>query len=295
MMEEVEKTIKSMPMDKAPGPDGFTGRFFATCWSIIKWDLMRALEQFYRADMRGLPAINRAIVSLLPKKEGAVDIKDYMPVSLVHGAVKILDKVLASQLAEDLPGLVGHHQSAFVWGRSLHDNFMLVQCTARSWHVLKEPTVMFKLDISKAFDSVQWPFILEVLRKMGFGRRWISWICGLLATSSTRIMVNGIPGKPIFNCKGLRQGDLLSPMIFILCMEPLQRLFKLAAEHGLFTPLARRGMHQRVSMFADDVMVFFRPSELETRVCGAILELFGQASGLSVNMSKSAAVSIRCS
>ena len=75
--EEVEKIIKSMPLDKAPGPDGFTGRFYATCWQIIKVDFMRALDQFFGGDMRGLAAINRAVVTLLPKKEGAVDLKDF--------------------------------------------------------------------------------------------------------------------------------------------------------------------------------------------------------------------------
>lgn len=123
---EIEKVIKSMPPDKAPGPDGFTGRFYATCWHIIKEDIMSAMDCFYRGDMRGLPAINKAIVSLLPKKDGAVDIRDFRPVSLVHGAIKIFDKALLNRLALDLPALVGTHQSAFVKGRSIHDNFMLV-------------------------------------------------------------------------------------------------------------------------------------------------------------------------
>lgn len=202
--EEVEKIVKSMPLDKAPGPDGFTGRFYAACWNIIRQDFMQAFEAFYQADMRGLTVLNKAIVTLLPKKEGAVDIKDFRPVSLVHGAIKIFDKVLASRLAAELPFLVGNHQSAFVKGRSIHDNFMLVQCTARRLHALREPAVMLKLDISKAFDSVQWPVLVEVLTAMGFGARWVDWICGLLATSSTRIMVNGTPGRPIANQIGLR-------------------------------------------------------------------------------------------
>lgn len=134
--EEVEKIVKTMPMDKAPGPDGFTGRFFAFCWPIIKDDLMRALHTFHHGDMRGLHAINKAIVALLPKKDGAVDMRDFRPVSLVHGAIKIFDKTLASRLAVDLPFIVGKHQSAFVRGRSIHDNFMLVQCTARKLHAL---------------------------------------------------------------------------------------------------------------------------------------------------------------
>lgn len=166
---EVEKVVKSLPSDKAPGPDGFTNRFYASCWNIIKLDLVRALDAFYRGDTRGMPAINKALVSLLPKVDGAEELRDYRPVSMVHGAIKIFDKVLATRLVEDLPHLVGKHQSAFVKGRYLHDNFMLVQGTARRLHALKDPTVLLKLDISKAFDSVQWPFLLEVMQNMGFG------------------------------------------------------------------------------------------------------------------------------
>jgi hypothetical protein len=88
--EEVEKVVKEMPPDKAPWLDGFTGRFIAACWAIIKEDFMRALHAFYRGDMRGMPAINKAIVSLLPKMDGAIDVKDFRPLSLVHGAIIFL-------------------------------------------------------------------------------------------------------------------------------------------------------------------------------------------------------------
>lgn len=114
--EEIEKVVKSMPLDKAPGPDEFTRRFFATCWPVIKDDIMSAFDYFFRGDMRGLPAINKAIVSLLPKVDGAVDVKDFRPVSLVHGAIKIFDKALSNRVAVELPNLVGKHQSAFVKG-----------------------------------------------------------------------------------------------------------------------------------------------------------------------------------
>lgn len=101
--EEVEKVVKGMPLDKAPGPDGFTGRFYASCWHIIKADFMRVFDSFYRGDMHGFSAINKAVVSLLPKIEGAMDIKDFRPVSLVHGAVKIFDKVLATKAGHRAP------------------------------------------------------------------------------------------------------------------------------------------------------------------------------------------------
>lgn len=121
--------------------------------------------------MRGLPAINKAIITLVPKMGGAVDIRDFSPISIMHGAVKIFEKTLSARLAPKLPRLVGSHQSAFIKGRSIHDNFMLVQCMARRLHALRETTVMLKLDISEAFDSVQWPFLVEVLKHMGFGNR----------------------------------------------------------------------------------------------------------------------------
>ena len=113
-------------------------------------------------------------------------------------------KVLSDQSAEDLPNLVGMHQSAFVRGRSLHENFMLVQGTARKPHAPRDPLAMLKLAIMKAFDSVQWPFLIEILQKVGFGGKWVSWICGLLGTTSTRILINGVPGRTIFNFMGLR-------------------------------------------------------------------------------------------
>lgn len=192
--EEVEKIVnKAMPPDKAPGPDGFTGRFYASCWHVIKGDLMRALGAFHHGDMRGLPTINKAIVSFLPKKDAAVDIKDFYPVSLVNGVIKIFDKILSTRLAVEVTYLVGKHQSAFVKGWCIHDNFMLVQCIAWSLHTLWDPAVVLKLDISKAFDSVQWPFLVEVLNSMGFGNRWLAWICGVLANSSMRIMVMSLP------------------------------------------------------------------------------------------------------
>lgn len=135
-----------------------------------------------------------------------MDVTDYRPVSLIHGAVKIFKKVLSLRLAEELPFLMGNHQSAFVRGRSLHDNFMLIQCTTHRLHALKEPTTLVKLYILKAFDTIQWPFVIEVLSQLGFGARWISLICGLLVTSWTKIALNGVPGETIFNCCGLRQG-----------------------------------------------------------------------------------------
>lgn len=172
---------------------------------------------------------------------------------------------------------------------------MLVQGTARRLHALRSSAVLVKLDISKAFDTIQWPFLLEVLEQMGFGPRWIAWICGILSTSTTKIAVNGVPGTTIYNCCGLRQGDPISQMLFILCMEPLQHMFKKAEASRILTPLARSGLKQRLSMFADDVTLFIKSTSQNLTVCTSILSIFGQASGLRVNMVKTTAIPIRSS
>lgn len=195
----------------------------------------------------------------------------------------------------DLPKLVGIHQGTFIQWHSIHDNFIMVQGTARRLHALRSPAIMLKLDISKAFDTVQWPFIVEVLSRLDFSPRWVGWICALLQRSSTHVLINGVPGVPIYPRAGLRQGDPISPMIFILVMEILHRLFSRATSVGLLEQLANRALQQRISMFANDVMLLVRPREVELRTCAEILHDFGIASGLRVNFQKSATLPIRCS
>lgn len=172
---------------------------------------------------------------------------------------------------------------------------MLVQRTSCCLHALRKPTALVKLDISKAFDTIQWPLLLEILEQIGFGAWWRAWICGILSTSTTKIAVNGVPGETIFNFYDLRHGDPISPMLFILCMEPLHKLFLKATAAGILTPLARSGLKQRVSMFAHDVIIFLKPLRTNLVACDSIMLIFGQASGLQVNMAKSAALPIRCS
>jgi hypothetical protein len=104
----------------------------------------------------------------------------------------------------------------------------LVQQLARDLHRKKGPHILLKLDISKAFDSVSWSFLLELLQHLGFGRTWCNLICLLLSTSSTRIVINGDPGEFISHRRGFWQGDPLSPMLSILVMEALNAVCKYA-------------------------------------------------------------------
>lgn len=123
-MEEVKRAVDAIPADKAPGPDGFSGGFYKTCWDTIKHDLLAALNQLFRMDSRGLDCINRAILVLIPKKLGADAIQDFRPISLLHSVIKIFSKILALRLAPKLNTLVDQCQSAFIKKRSIQENFL---------------------------------------------------------------------------------------------------------------------------------------------------------------------------
>jgi hypothetical protein len=120
-----------------------------------------------------------------------VEVKDFQPISLTHSFAKLVTKILANQLAPLLPSLISTNQSAFVQGRKIHDNFMLVQQMVKTLNLKKEAHVLLKLDISKAFDSVSWLFLLEVMSKVWFGQQWWDLICLILSTSLTQVLVNG--------------------------------------------------------------------------------------------------------
>ena len=236
--EEVWKTIKELPSDKAPGPDGFTGRFYKSCWPIIKVDVMAAISAVWSRKFDNFGELNSAFITLLPKKEGADQPKDFRPVSLVHSFAKLITKLLANRLAGHLQQMVSPNQNAFIKGRFIQDNFMLVQQTARFLHQQKQPRILLKLDISKAFDSVSWPFLIEILQHLGLGQIWRDILCGLLSSSSTQVLLNGIPGKHIYHQRGLRQGDPLSPMLFILVMDVLGYMISQAETDSLLQPLS---------------------------------------------------------
>lgn len=291
--EEVWATIREIPLDKAPGPDGFTGRFYKVCWNSIKDDVLAALLAVQRGHVFNFRLINSAFITLVPKKTEALHVKDFRPISLIHSFAKLVAKLLANRLAPHLPKLVTINQSAFVKGRSILDNFLMVQQLARTLHH-KEPHVLLKLDISKAFDSVSWAFLLELLQHLGFGRKWCNLISLLLSTSSTRILINGEPGDCISHRRGLRQGDPLSPMLFILVMEVLNSIVHFATQEHLLQPIAYPQAIHRISVYADDVVLFLWPLRSDLSLVTCLLDIFGQSTGLRTNIAKSSVTPIQC-
>ncbi|KAM0892566.1 hypothetical protein ACQ4PT_025668 [Festuca glaucescens] len=255
---------------------------------------MAALHAMFLGQGQNFGALNAALITLIPKKDDAVDLKDYRPINLVHSFSKLLAKVLALRLAPRMPELVDSNQSAFVRGRCIHNNFVLVQQSTRTLFRTKTPSLLLKLDIARAFDSVSWAFLISVLRQRGFGQRWIRWIILLLCTASTRVMVNGRPGPSFAHGRGLRQGDPISPLLFIIVMNVVSAMFRQEEERGLLGDLRHLGIMHRVSLYADDVVIFVQPRLGDLAVVREILGCFGEASGLAVNFHKSVAIPIRC-
>jgi hypothetical protein len=161
-------------------------------------------------------------------------------------------------------------------------------------HVKKEASPLFKVDIAKAFDSISWPFLLSVLRQRGFGPRWIRWISLLLRTAQTRVLVNGFEGDVFLHGRGLRQGDPISPLLFVVAMDVLAAMFHTVESAGVLSRFGLAGIKHRVSLYADDVVVFTKPDMGELVAVRKILDCFGEASGLMVNFSKSAVAPIHC-
>jgi hypothetical protein len=138
-------------------------------------------------------------------------------------------------------------------------------------------------------------YLLEVLQRLGFGAKWRGWISLALSTSSSRVLLNGAPGKPLKHERGLHQGDPISPMLFILAMDLLQRILLKATEKGILQPIGPQERGIKISLYADDAAIFVKPSHSDIVILQSLLDVFGQASVLRTNINKSEVYPIACS
>uniref|UniRef100_A0A2N9EUT4 Uncharacterized protein n=1 Tax=Fagus sylvatica TaxID=28930 RepID=A0A2N9EUT4_FAGSY len=186
------RVVKDLQRDKSPGPDGFTMAFYQKCWHVLEEDILGFFEEFY-AEGTFACSLNATFVTLIPKKQSAMNIKDFRPISLIGSVYKILAKVLANRLRKVLDGLVSESQNAFVGGRQMLDSVLIA---------------------NECLDS-----------------RLKSHIPGVVFRFS--IMVNGSPSGFFGSSRGIRQGDPLSPLLFLLVMEVLSRMLSRTEEAGL--------------------------------------------------------------
>lgn len=210
--EEIRKVLFTMSNNKSPGQDGFPCEFFKTTWSVLSQDFTTAVQSVFRFGF--LPkGVNSTILALIPKKLDSLEMKDYRLIACYNVLNKVVSKILANRLNQLLPRIISENQSAFVQGRLLMENVILASELVKDYH--KEtvsPRCLMKIDISKAFDSVQWMFVLKSLSALGFPEKFIHWIKLCITSPSFSMQVNGDFAGYFQSSRGLRQGCSLSPI-----------------------------------------------------------------------------------
>nr|CAD1833469.1 unnamed protein product [Ananas comosus var. bracteatus] len=259
--------------------------FYQRFWSLLKPDIMGVFNCFYEGSAN-LDNINNSWLCLVPKKSEALLAKDFRPISLIHSMAKLISKVLATQLQNFMDELINPHQTAFIKGRRIFDNFCCAHILVHHIFTSKQSAALLKIDFEMAFDYISWSFLVDLLKARGFSTRWISWIQVLLIFANTSVILNGVPGET-FSCKrGLRQGDPLSPLLFILCVDVLSRMLQMAASSN---PLDQGIGDVRIQslQFADDLLIFLDGTPRSAAAAKLILDAFAATSGLKINYAKS--------
>jgi len=286
---EIYKAMSTLKKESAPGPDGFGENFYQTYWHIVKNDVINAVLEFFSKDWL-LPNFNSNTIVLIPKVPDAMSVNQYRPIALANFKFKIISKILADRLAPIMNSIISPHQRGFIQGKSIRDCFCVTSEAINHLHNKAfAGNLAFKVDISKAFDTLEWQFLLKVLNAFGFNNRFCSWINTILRSALLSINVNG-KLNGFFKCKrGVRQGDPLSPLLFCIAEEVLSRNISKLVDLGKLD-LIKGTRHIQIpshALYADDIMIFCKG---KISSINALLELFkayALASGQVINPSKS--------
>jgi len=289
--EEVKRALFSLNPDKAPGPDGMTAFFYQHYWDLTGPDLIKLVQNFHSTGFFD-ERLNETNICLIPKTERPRKMAEFRPISLCNVSYKVISKVLSSRLKRLLPELISETQSAFVAERLITDNILIAQ---ENFHALrtnpacKKKYMAIKTDMSKAYDRVEWSFLRALMLKMGFAQKWVDWIIFCISSVSYKILLNGSPKGFIKPSRGIRQGDPISPFLFILCTEALVAKLKDAEWHGRIQGLqiSRASPSTSHLLFADDSLFFCKADPLQGKEIIDILRLYGEASGQQLNPDKS--------
>uniref|UniRef100_A0A803P119 Uncharacterized protein n=1 Tax=Cannabis sativa TaxID=3483 RepID=A0A803P119_CANSA len=288
---DVYSGLLSMGSDKSPGPDGMSVMFCTHHWSIVGPLVTMAVLDVLNNN--GDPSlINNTLITLIPKIKSPTTVAHFRPISLCNVLYKLISKTIVLRIKNYLPLVISENQSAFLSNRLITDNvlvaFELLHCLKNKTMGKKGYSTM-KLDMSKAFDRVEWHFIEHVLLKMGFHVKLVDLIMKCLRSTSFSFLINGHVTGHLISERGIRQGDPISPYLFLICVESFSCLLKHQEAQGMLTGLAITRHAPPIShlLFADDSLLLCRT---DARSCVAIkstLDLYSRASGQLINAGKS--------
>ncbi|XP_042983163.1 uncharacterized protein LOC122312584 [Carya illinoinensis] len=292
--EEVKCALFQMDPISTPGPDGMSPIFFQKYWHVVGPSVTSAVLHALNAS--SFPSsINCTHISLIPKKKSPSQMGDYRPISLCNVLYKLIAKVLANRLKSILPSIISERQSAFVPGRLISDNILIAY---ELIHYLRQKRygktgyMSLKLDMSKAYDRVEWTFLQSLMDIMEFHPRFVHLIMCCVWSVSYSVLLNGEPKGPIVSSRGLRQGDPLSPYLFLLCTEGFISLLNMArldrSVGGL--KICQGAPTINHLLFADDSLVFCKADIIENRRIQELLGRFEAVSGQKINKEKTTIV-----
>ncbi|KAA0701525.1 LINE-1 reverse transcriptase -like protein [Triplophysa tibetana] len=283
-IDELKRATFSMQSGKCPGPDGFPTEFYKTFCDRLAPVLIEMFNE--SLTLSKLPqTLNQASISLLLKKnKDPLSCSSYRPISLLSVDVKLLSKLLALRLESVLPLIISPDQTGFVQNRHGFFNLRRLLNVVYNPSTSMGPEAVISLDAEKAFDRVEWNYLFYALERFGFGQEFISWIKLLYSSPVASVRTNDTQSDYFPLHRSTRQGCPLSPLLFAVAIEPLA--IALRSEPRIIG-ITRFGLEQKVSLYADDLLLYVSNLSVSVPAALDILSSFGQISGYKLNLDKS--------
>ncbi|KAL2252827.1 UNVERIFIED_CONTAM: hypothetical protein Sindi_0077400 [Sesamum indicum] len=283
--DDVKQAVFDIANDKVSGPDGYSSGFFKAAWPVVGQEVTKAVLEFFSTG-KLVKQVNSTLLALIPKVHTPMTVGDFRPISCCNVLYKIIAKLLVQQLSVVLDKIISPCQGAFIPRRSIGDNILLAQELLTGYNLVRlPPHCTLKVDIRKAYDTVEWDFLLAVLQLFGFPQTFIRWIEECVTTAAFSIGLNGNPHGFFAGARGLRQGDPLSSYLFVLVMEVLHLgLLQLIEQDLQFFYHWKCEPAKLFQLgFADDLLLFCRADLNSLRTLKRGLDRFAEWSGLRLN------------
>ncbi|XP_026459578.1 uncharacterized protein LOC113360264 [Papaver somniferum] len=258
VMERINRALVNEGK-KAPGPDDFTGLFFQSYWDIVGVSVTQMVKQFFETEHL-LTQFNHTNLALIPKNPVDDKADQFRPIGLCSFVYKVISKTLENRMKPLMDKVISPNQSAFIPKRQISDNVILAHelIDSNKKNKRKIGSVAIKLDMSKAYDRLEWSFLAKTMAKLGFNPKWIRLIMNCISTVSYSVLLNGSPIGKFKPEKGLRQRDPMSPYLYIICVEALTSYIKHLEDTNLVHGIKCGKTSPSIShiLFADDILLF---------------------------------------